>query len=169
MGLDMYLEKHTHVQRWDHIPHDKQYAVTVTRGGEPYAPIKPERVSYVIEQVAYWRKANQIHRWFVENVQHGEDDCAPYYVTVEQLRELLTVVRQAIEVYKGNRANDSALAGALEELLPTERGFFFGSLEYDEDYLIDLEDTRDALEPILAGHEGSGEPTDASYYYRASW
>ena len=31
--------------------------------------------SRIIEQVGYWRKANQIHNWFVENVQDGEDDC----------------------------------------------------------------------------------------------
>ena len=24
---------------------------------------------------AYWRKANQIHAWFVDNVQQGNDDC----------------------------------------------------------------------------------------------
>lgn len=35
----------------------------------------------ISEQVAYWRKANQIHRWFVNIVQGGEDDCNPYEVT----------------------------------------------------------------------------------------
>jgi hypothetical protein len=26
--------------------------------------------------VGYWRKANAIHRWFVEHVQDGNDDLA---------------------------------------------------------------------------------------------
>ena len=38
--------------------------------------------------VAYWRKANQIHSWFVQNVQGGEDECQPHHVSREQLRDL---------------------------------------------------------------------------------
>ncbi len=41
---------------------------------------------------AYWRKANQIHGWFVEHVQYGEDDCGMYEVTVGDLKELLETV-----------------------------------------------------------------------------
>ena len=39
-------------------------------------------------EVCYWRKANQIHNWFVENVQDGDDDCRDYYVSEEDLEEL---------------------------------------------------------------------------------
>ena len=39
-------------------------------------------------EIIYWRKANAIHKWFVENVQEGVDDCGEYEVTVEQLTEL---------------------------------------------------------------------------------
>jgi len=130
MGLDMYLERRHYVKQWDHIAVDKQFAVTVTRGGKPYTAIDPRRVSDVVEQVAYWRKANAIHRWFVENVQKGQDDCGYYLVSTEQLTELLTEV-------------NAVLGGANPaEVLPTQRGFFFGSLDYDEDYRCDLEDTK---------------------------
>ena len=27
------------------------------------------------KEVMYWRKANYIHNWFVENIQNGSDDC----------------------------------------------------------------------------------------------
>lgn len=98
MGLDMYLHRRHYVQRWNHITNDQQFTVTVMRGGEPYRAIDPERVAYVIEQVAYWRKANQIHRWFVDNVQNGKDDCRDYDLeeTKRQLEPLLA------EENKGN-------------------------------------------------------------------
>ena len=37
------------------------------------------------EDVGYWRKANQIHNWFVQNVQGGEDDCGIYEVSQAKL------------------------------------------------------------------------------------
>ena len=39
-------------------------------------------------EVMYWRKANAIHKWFVDNVQGGEDDCREYPVSNDQLIEL---------------------------------------------------------------------------------
>ena len=46
------------------------------------------QVKTVIE-VGYWRKANQIHNWFVENIQNGIDDCDYHReVREEDLREL---------------------------------------------------------------------------------
>jgi hypothetical protein len=45
---------------------------------------------FVTATVGYWRKANQVHRWFVENVQDGVDDCGRYEVTRDQLEELRT-------------------------------------------------------------------------------
>ena len=153
MGLDMYLEKRHYVQRWEHIPDEDQFSVIVTRGGNPTS-IKPERIAYVIEQIAYWRKANAIHHWFVENVQNGEDDCRDYYVSAEQLKELLTAVNMVLENPEMG-----------EDMLPTESGFFFGSTNYDESYRLDLEDTKSQLESLL-GEDGAEQ---ASYYYRASW
>jgi hypothetical protein len=35
MGLDMFLSKRHYVKRWDHIPREKQFEVTVKRGGAP--------------------------------------------------------------------------------------------------------------------------------------
>jgi hypothetical protein len=154
MGLDMYLDKRHYVQQWEHIPDEKQFHVTVTRGGEAYTPVKSERVSYVVEQVAYWRKANAIHHWFVDNVQGNEDDCKAHWVSAEQLKELLTVVNLVLEDPERG-----------EDMLPTEAGFFFGSTEYDESYRLDLEDTKQQLESLLA-EDGAEE---ADYYYRASW
>jgi len=73
MGLDMYLSKKTYVKYWEHNG-DNNYEVTVTKAGKP-TNIDPKKVSYIVEEVGYWRKANQIHNWFVENVQNGIDEC----------------------------------------------------------------------------------------------
>ena len=153
MGLDMYLERRTYVQRWDHIPADKQFSVSVTRGGKPYEGIKSDRVSYVIEQVAYWRKANAIHKWFVDKVQDGRDDCQSSYVEESKLRELLDLVNGVLE------GRDLG-----EDVLPTQSGFFFGSTDYDEWYKQDLLLTKRQLEAVLAE-----DNSEASFYYQASW
>ena len=42
-------------------------------------------------EVAYWRKANAIHRWFVNNVQDGIDECQETIVTRNQLFTLLQI------------------------------------------------------------------------------
>jgi hypothetical protein len=156
MGLDMYLEKRTYVQRWDHIPADKQFTVTVMRGGKPYPNIDMARVSHIVEQVAYWRKANAIHAWFVREVAKGEDDCEPVWCSREKLAELRDLVAGLLADRDATRAATA---------LPTQSGFFFGSTEYGEDYWLDLTDTERQLNAALA------EPSDSreDFYYRASW
>ena len=48
----------------------------------------------IIERVGYWRKANQIHNWFVNRVQDGIDDCEYHHeCTKEILEELLARIR----------------------------------------------------------------------------
>ena len=106
------------------------------------------------EEVGYWRKANQIHKWFVDNVQDGVDDCGDYKVTKEQLIELHNRCNQVL--------NDHDLA---ESLLPSQSGFFFGSTDYDEGYYSDLEDTKRIIDDIL---EYKSECLD-NLYYSSSW
>ncbi len=125
------------------------------------------RVKEICEEAAYWRKANHIHSWFVQNVQDGEDECNPYEVSTEQLQELVDACKEVL-------ANPEKAS----ELLPTQSGFFFGGTEYDEWYVQDLQSTVDQLEPLIAyenklkaereGDEGAGG-VFVSYEYRSSW
>jgi hypothetical protein len=89
MGLDMYLEKRVFIgAQYEH----RQVKGTIDLEAEGVKiPINFKRVSEIVEVVAYWRKANQIHKWFVDNVQDGNDNCADYYVAPEQLEELLAL------------------------------------------------------------------------------
>ena len=68
MGLDMYLSKRTYVKNWDFMKPEELHEVLVTKNGVEVG-IKPQRVSEIVEEVGYWRKANAIHDWFVKNVQ----------------------------------------------------------------------------------------------------
>ena len=153
MGLDQWLSKKTYVKKWNHTPADKQYHVVVTRGGEPYANINPDKVSHIQEDVAYWRKANQIHHWFVKNIQDGEDDCREYPVSKEDLQSLLEVC-QCVK----NEPSDANM------LLPVSDGFFYGSQEFDQYYFDQIDRTIEVLEEILANYD-----QDSDYYYQASW
>ena len=103
-------------------------------------------------KIGYWRKANAIHQWFVNNCQKGEDDCRDAYVSREQLEELLGVVKEVLA--------DHSKA---DELLPTQQGFFFGSTEYDEYYFQDLELTKKILKNALS------MPKEWDFGYQSSW
>ena len=151
MGLDMYLYKKSYLMSGDWNKEEVRESVVVTKGGEPHPKIKSDRVKYVIEEVGYWRKANAIHKWFVDNVQGGKDECQESIVMPSQLENLLNLCKQVLE------NKDKA-----EELLPTTAGCFFGSTDYDDWYYVDLQDTIQILEECLDGSE-------ADFYYRASW
>jgi len=70
------------------------YTLTIT----PEIPdIKTSDIRYIVYEAGYWRKANQIHRWFVTNIQHNNDNCVEYFVSKDQLLELLDLVNRVLE------------------------------------------------------------------------
>ena len=136
-------------------------------------------------EVAYWRKANQIHNWFVENVQNGIDDCGYYEVSRQELQELLGDCR---DVLKYAECELQEMDGGLEridgewkqtkimgrkiinkdivsDILPTSSGFFFGSTEYDEWYLRDIENTIEQLNEVLNDTDFEKD----AIFYTSSW
>lgn len=139
----------------------------------------------IIEQAAYWRKANQIHNWFVENVQDGKDDCDCYEVTKEQLEELLEIcmkVKLASKLVKGKVNNGYTFKDGVEipntedgeyiedptiamKLLPSQSGFFFGSTDYDQWYMGDIDYTIEKILEILRTTDFDKEIV----FYRSSW
>jgi hypothetical protein len=151
MGLDMYLKKRTDVRHWGFQKDEEQFEVVIKKGGVTYPSIKSDRITNITEELGYWRKANQIHRWFVENVQDGVDNCGEYFVSKTDLQSLLDVCL-AVKL-------DHSQA---EELLPAASGFFFGNTDYDEWYYNDIDNTIDILKEALADD-------NASYYYSSSW
>lgn len=159
MGLDQYLYRETYVKRWSYMKEDELFTVNVSKGGNEFGYINPEKVAYIKEEVAYWRKSNQIHNWFVQNVQNGEDDCEPHYVHYNKLRELVEICEAVLA------DRDKA-----QELLPSQGGFFFGSTEYGEGYFWDLEETIKMLKPLVEEAEKAEQEKHwMDFYYRSSW
>ena len=152
MGLDMYLYKKNYIRTDEFYKPEYRNEVVVKTGGEIDKKIKPERIRYVVEEVGYWRKANQIHKWFVDNVQEGNDNCGSYYVNSTTLEELLELCKKV--------QADHSLA---ESLLPSTSGFFFGGTEYDEWYFNDIDSTIKIIEECLAD-EGADD-----FEYSSSW
>lgn len=86
----------------------------------------------------YWRKTNSVHKWFVDHVQNGVDDCGYYDVDWEQLNELRKTCHKVLD--------NHALAS---ELLPPTNGFFFGSDKIDDWYWDDIKRTADELDAMF--------------------
>lgn len=183
MGLDMYLYRKSYVKNWDHYGPEQRHEITIKKGCDVRSDIKPKRITHIVEEVAYWRKANAIHRWFVEHVQHGKDECQESTVEVEQLRELVGLCKQVLATIEtieddvadgttyypdGKVVNHShkgpvvAQKHIAKTMLPTQSGFFFGNTDYDERYLLDLKDTIEQIEPLL-------DDEDSEFTYHASW
>ena len=164
MGLDMYLHAKKYVEKvhWqalqdnDELSYDSPEVVfplwnnIVETAGMKDVAVDIYGV-HVEVTCAYWRKANQIHAWFVNNVQGGNDNCGEYYVSHEKLKELLTTCQQA-------------LFSKDPSLLPPQEGFFFGGTDIDEWYWQDIKDTIKKLKRVLVP-----EMSKLSFYYTSSW
>ena len=152
MGLDMYLNATRYISHYDYsdtAKKEKALGEQIVRliGGAP-GPLK-----YVAVEAMYWRKANQIHAWFVRNVQNGEDECREHDVSRDDLDKL----RQACRDVLANRERAA-------DVLPAQSGFFFGSTCYDDDYFNDLESTAEQIDALL-----DPKWEEWSFTYRSSW
>ena len=145
MGLDMYLNAKRYLWHTEDNLAEKI--------GESFPELGSARIKAITAEAMYWRKSNAIHKWFVDNVQNGEDDCGDYEVSREQLKELLAVIETVLA--------DRSKAG---ELLPPQAGFFFGSNEIDQWYWEDLKSTKERLENLLAQ-----EMPGWWFEYHSSW
>ena len=138
------------------------------------------------EQIGYWRKANHIHNWLVDRVQDGIDDCCYHNeVTKEVLEELLSTCQKVLDnsqlvdgkIQNGKTYQYGQWVPIMEEgqyiedpsvamrLLPTTRGCFFGSTEYDQWYYNDIKETIQICKEVL-------ETTDFEkqmVFYISSW
>ena len=150
MGLDMYLTAERYLWSTEK-PISDQVAnlLGLQLDGDRM------RVQTIIAEAMYWRKANAIHRWFVENAQGGEDNCERYYVSREQLLKLRDLCANLCTQKVEALAQDS---------LPTTDGFFFGSTEYDEWYWNDIENTVKGIDTAL---ETFGDGWH--FHYQSSW
>ena len=151
MGLDMYLSAEQYL--WDHEVRGKEIKEKLK--AIEFPGVMSFEFKSIHFKVAYWRKANAIHNWFVQHCQESVDECQRTYVCREQLIQLVALCKKVLANKK-----------LAEELLPSASGFFFGNIEYDEYYFSDLRDTIRMLEPIVDDDETWKHN---EFYYQSSW
>ena len=125
MGLDMYLTASANMLDSEGVEIEGLDA-----GGMEIAAVE--------YRAGYWRKANAIHKWFVDNRGDGEDSCQEIPCHLDHLEALVADCKKVID------NNDLA-----QEVLPTEGGFFFGGTEYDGDYFSDIQYTHDRISEVI--------------------
>jgi len=138
------------------------------------------------DELIYWRKANQIHKFFCDKGEEIEEQIA-YKLKKEDLKELLDICNKILKevitepgkIRNGARyslekqewepilENGKVIVNTeiCEELLPTQSGCFFGSTDYDEYYLEKIEYTKEQLEQVIDEIDNDTE----DIYYLASW
>lgn len=132
MGLDMFLNKRkkkNNSQSWEDI-------------------VKSSKE----EEVIYWRKANQIHRFFV-SLYPSVDDGEEISVTDSDLISLYSYCEEVLK--NPDKAKD---------ILPTQEGFFFGSTDYDDGYFEDIKYTYFKLKELINSDEFKSNNYRYSYY-----
>jgi hypothetical protein len=180
MGLDMYVNiRHKDTQSkleaykaWENKYSYEEFQRLTEEQKEEYRNSEPEYDEEMYgKELMYWRKANQIHNWFVQNCQNGVDDCEQYPITVADLKKLkalcekiltMTEVKQElrptypngwfsepVHVMKDVRLLTEEGVKFASEHLPSRSGFFFGGTEYDDDYVLDLENTIEQITDTL--------------------
>ena len=188
MGLDMYLKANLYLSGYDFVSdEEKDHFRRVVEASGLEGAMDPTTLGVEVSvTVAYWRKANAVHGWFVRRVQDGQDDCGTYRVTRTQLQELRDLCAEVLEVaitsegqpvqngttyYPGGKVVPQFTEGRailnseqVEKLLPTVSGFFFGSTGYDEWYIRDVENTVELLDKAL-----NDVPHTCAFYYESSW
>lgn len=158
MGLDMFLfkaRKSNHsakelsaLDRHDLSPEDEDIKDLLPLYESDYSKGK----YCIFKEVAYWRKFNALHQWFVTHVQIGIDNCDMYEVTKDHILDLLDTLFSVIE------EKDPTY------FMPTS-GFFFGSTEVDEYYWEQIADTREKMYCLLNDFDWENE----RLFYLASW
>lgn len=96
MGLDMYLRKYIWVGRqYEHVRKTTTLSINYQSDGET-VPIDVDKVATIVEHIYSWRKMDDLHNWFVVNVQGGEDDCKEYDITADDFEELKLWVKKQL-------------------------------------------------------------------------
>lgn len=180
MGLDMYVNiRHKDTQSkldayeaWELKYSYEEYQHLTEEQKEEYRNSEPEYDDDMYgKELMYWRKANQIHNWFVQNCQGGVDDCGRYAITVNDLKTLkelcekiltMTVVKQELRptylngwfsepeyVMQDVRLLTYEGMKFASEHLPSRSGFFFGNTDYNDNYVWALEYTVEQINATL--------------------
>ena len=141
----------------------------------------------IFDEVGYWQKANHVHAWFVDKAQGGNDDCSYYFVSKEQFLELKETCEKVLALNPFSidensdlfytsastlidngvitKADYEELEAKLEEIMPTQAGFFLGGTDYSPYYFQTVEETLEIVDKILE----NGDFDKEVYLYHSAW
>ena len=158
MGLDMYLYLSSYESDLSHDVNKVKdfYPPELLELGKKHTlnNFLSKSIEY---QIGYWRKANAIHKFFVDNCADGTDDCKLMWVSDVTLKRLKEYCDEILK----DKSKEKA-----DELLPTTEGFFFGTTDYDDWYFEDLKYTSELIADVLDFLEKN---KGWSVEYCASW
>lgn len=157
MGLDMYLYAKMYIS-FRELNEDEKSNEKFNKLVELSGLNKGFITTYSTVEIGYWRKANAVHKYFVDKCASGKDECQEIYVDREELVKLKDICGQLSLTKDVEQA---------KELLPPQSGFFFGGTEIDEWYFKDVEYTYNLLNKIL--EKIPEDDCDYEFIYRASW
>lgn len=183
MGLDMYLSRNLN-QDGDVLDIKPQAELNNDAFAKLLKRATQSNVSYlqpsISVNIAYWRKANAIHQWFISHCANDVDECQDINVSIKDLHELKDTCEKIL-----NAPKDIDL---MKRLLPPQDGFFFGGTDLDDadtlnSYLEDVKYTNNILseefkiadefkkykKPSKLNPEKSFPTIYIDYTYRASW
>lgn len=158
MGLDMYLYKMKDYK--DTSIEDAMLVFNYKYYNDPICkPLKKDVVEFYMqhpcERVCEWQKVNAVHKYFEDTLtEYGINNCEYYQVDKYDLINLIDLCQQVLK--EPEKAS---------ELLPTTSDFFFDSIDYDSDYLSDIEETIDKINVVLDTTDFDNE----SLLYYAWW
>lgn len=154
MGLDMYLTAERYFGDWQFNDEAERSVYRTVMNAVDLDGFRCEGhpAATVEVYVFYWRKANAIHKWFVDNCQNGVDECQTVSVSDEQLTVLRDLCRQVLQTRDATP-------------LPPQAGFFFGSAEVDKYYWQDLAYTAEGLTELLEDKRFE----NWQFRYHSSW
>ncbi|MCL2797634.1 MAG: hypothetical protein FWD58_06235 [Firmicutes bacterium] len=129
-------------------------------------------------QMAYWRKANAIHGYFMRNCTEDGylDSCQEVRVEKENIEDLLEACKKVKELLHNEpliESDDGYLVYDKEheavvkafETLPPEDGFYFGPIEIGEYYLEDVVETIEICTNLLSNFDFENQ----TLYYHGWW
>lgn len=182
MGLDQYLTADVYVgAKYRSV---KQNVLEVTKKCynkneivhyDDCTEYPTHNISNIIYDIGYWRKCNWVHKWFVDNVQDGKDDCEEYIVSEQKLDELDKVCENILSVstdfaFGKKGVTKQTLLKTIDELLPPSDGCFFGAVDMQDDrnleyYIQSIAETQGFIE-LARKYK---KEFDAVIYYQSSW
>lgn len=150
MGLDMGLNKIT--------------AITgeIREALKGVAGIDVSKLQSITEEYAYWRKADAIHNWMVENVQNGEDNCGTFYVPEDAMENLLTLVNEVLD------ADPKDQMAVAMDVLPS-MSVYFSKNNKEEAFAFYLEDLAHTKRVFESALEEARSPRPVYFEYWSSW